>query len=42
MFENFPGAQIENIHEKKPENRFMNEQSTISESDYEWHPVEKE
>ena len=42
VFEKFPGAQIENIREKKLENRFMNEQSTSSESDYEWDPVEKE
>jgi DNA polymerase-3 subunit gamma/tau len=42
VLKKFPGAQIENIREKKPENRFMNEQSTSSESDYEWDPVEKE
>ena len=42
IFDKFPGAQIENIREKKSENRFMNKQSASTESNYEWDPVEKE
>jgi DNA polymerase-3 subunit gamma/tau len=42
IFDKFPGAKIENVHDKKSQKTFVNVQSVNAESNHDWDPVEKE
>ena len=42
VFDNFPGAKIEKIHNKRTKNPLIKEKLVIARSNYEWDPVEKE
>ena len=42
VFDKFPGAEIETIHNKKQKNDDVRELDVIARNEYEWDPVEKE